>query len=85
MKFSLSRIPISFVIIALFLGMFVGAVAGSLAYQVFGLELLNKPLGSTWRVAEDFYLIKRLEVQITPGSVLGLLITGWLIYRRSKS
>ncbi len=86
MKLSLGRFSISFVILALILGMFVGAAAGSLAYQVFGLEFLNRTLMSKpWRIAEDFYLIKVLEIQVSPAALIGLVLTGYLLYKRSKN
>ena len=75
---------ISFVIVVLILGLFIGAVAGSLISRVFGLAFLDHALIGPFTVANDFYVIKNLELQLTPASLLGLVIAGWLVYRSKE-
>jgi len=79
------KYSIPFIIIVLILGFFIGSVVGSLVQQVFGLEFLNrtffdKPL----KLAENFYMIKSLEINITPSGILGLILSSWFVYRKGK-
>ncbi|MCB1326149.1 MAG: hypothetical protein KDK35_13010 [Leptospiraceae bacterium] len=79
------KYSIGFVLIVLVLGLLIGAVLGSLIEQVFGLTWLNVELfGEPLLLADDFYIVKRLEVQLTPGALLGLLASGYYLYRRVK-
>ncbi len=75
---------ISFIVLVLVLGLFIGAVAGSLLSRVFGLDFLNHSLFGTLTIARDFYLIKNLELQLTPAGLAGLVIAGWLLYRKKE-
>ncbi|MCB1166110.1 MAG: hypothetical protein KDK37_17690 [Leptospiraceae bacterium] len=61
-------------------------MAGSLLHRVFGLVFLDISLtGEPLTVAKDFYLIKSLEVTVTPAAILGLLAGGWLLYKKGKN
>jgi len=82
----MGKYSFTFVLFVLILGLFIGAVFGSLVHQVFGLEFLNRPIFSNpLKIAEDFYIIKKLELQLTPASILGLVVAGWFLYKRGKS
>ena len=76
---------ISFIVLVLVLGLFIGAVAGSLVSRVFGVDFLNYSLFGTFTMARDFYLIKTLELQLTPASLVGLVLAGWLLYRTKEN
>ena len=76
---------ISFTFLVLVLGLFIGAVAGSLLSRVFGIDFLNHSLFGTLTVARDFYLIKTLELQLTPAGLLGLVLAGWLLHRTKEN
>jgi len=77
------RYSISFVLIVLILSMLIGAVAGSLLSQVFGLEFLDwHILPSSFKIVRDFYIIKNIELQLTPASLLGLVIAVWFLIKR---
>ena len=81
----MDKISISFVILALTLGLWIGGVAGSLLHRVFGLEILDVSLfGDSLNLISNFYLITRLEVRITPAAVLGFIITAILLYKKGK-
>lgn len=69
----------------LFLGAFGGAIAGSLLSRVFGLDFLVFELlpGHGIQI-NDFYILKNLELQLTPGAILGFGFVGWLLYRKEK-
>lgn len=75
---------ISFVLLVLVLSLFIGAALGSVVHQVFGLNWFDIGLiPDTWVVLEDFYVLRRLEIQITPGSILGVLVAAWYLYRQA--
>ena len=77
---------ISFIVLVLIFGLFIGTVGGSLIEGIFGLEFLNRPLfGGSLKVAEDFYVIKNLELRLTPAGLMGFVIVAWLLYRRKES
>ncbi|MCB1308116.1 MAG: hypothetical protein KDK30_08055 [Leptospiraceae bacterium] len=76
---------IGFVALVLLLGLLIGAVLGSLIHQVFGFAFLNLELfQSPLVLADDFYILKRLEIQLTPGSILGLLVAIWMLFIRGR-
>jgi len=78
-----SRFSFSFAILALILGLFMGSVLGSLFQQVFGLSFLNKPLfADSIVLAKDFYALQRLEIRLTPAGLLGLIASGWFLYKK---
>lgn len=81
----MKKLSIGFVVLVALLGLLGGAVAGSLISRVFGLDFLVRELlpGNGLRI-KDFYILKNLELQLTPGALLGLLAAGWLIYRKEK-
>lgn len=81
------KYSISFVILVLLLGLLIGSVMGSLLEQIFGLALLNYPLfgAEPLSLIEDFYFIKRLDIQLTPGGLLGLAITAAVLYRKGRT
>ncbi|MCR9144496.1 MAG: hypothetical protein NXI24_19820 [bacterium] len=74
-------------LLALFFGLMIGTVAGSLLEQIFGLSLLNWPLfgDEPLTLIEDFYFITKFEIQITPGGLLGFAITAYVLYRKGRS
>lgn len=81
----MDRTSISFVILILILGMLIGSVGGSLIQQVFGYEFLNRALPERPLVLiENFYLVHRLELVLTPGALLGLVISGIYLYKKGK-
>lgn len=82
----MGKFSISFVILALILGLFIGAVTGSLIHQVFGLTMLNTPMfGQSFTVAENFYILKRLEVELSPAAVIGFIITALILYKKGNA
>ncbi|MBX7057457.1 MAG: hypothetical protein K1X75_05280 [Leptospirales bacterium] len=81
----MGKLPIAFVILACLLSMFLGAALGSLLEQVFGFGWLNVELFGSPVTIEDFYLLKRLELQLTPGALLGLGLAGWFFYRYTRN
>ena len=65
------------------MGLLIGTVSGSILEQVFGLGVLNQPLMDTsYGLIEDFYLINRLDIRLTPAGLLGLIATVWLLYKK---
>lgn len=81
------RYSISFVLLVLFLGLMIGTVAGSLLEQIFGLGVLNYALfpNGPLTLIEDFYFITKLEIQLTPGGLLGSGIAAYVLYRKGRS
>lgn len=79
----MGKLPIAFVLLACLLSLFLGAALGSLVEQVFGLSWLNLELLKGAKL-EDFYLIKSLEIRLTPGALLGLGAAIWLFYRYAR-
>ena len=45
------------------------------------ISLTGEPL----TVAKDFYIISILEVTVTPGALIGILVGGWLLYKKGKN
>lgn len=81
----MDKYPIGFVLLVLFLGLFIGTVMGSLLQQVFGFTWLNVSLVKEgYAIVEDFYFLQRLEIQITPGSIIGFLVAAWYLYRFAR-
>ncbi|MEQ8353510.1 MAG: hypothetical protein RH862_18690 [Leptospiraceae bacterium] len=82
----MGKLSISFAILTIILCAFLGSVAGSLLHRVFGLAFLDFSLtGEPLTVAKDFYIIKILEVTVTPGALIGVLLGGWLLYKKGKN
>jgi hypothetical protein len=81
----MKKLSVSFVVLMLLLGTWGGAIAGSLLSRVFGLDFLVVELlpGRGIQV-RDFYILKNLELQLNPAALIGLVVTGWLLYRKEK-
>lgn len=81
------KYSISFVLFALFLGLMIGTVAGSLLEQIFGLGFLNWPVfgDGPLTLIKDFYFITTLEIQLTPGGLIGFGISAYVLYRKGRS
>ncbi len=81
------KYSISFVLLVLFLGLMIGTVAGSLLEQIFGLGFLNLPLfgDEPLTLIKDFYFITKLEIQLTPGGLLGFAVAAYVLYRKGRS
>jgi len=78
----MGRHSISFIVIALFFGLFIGTVAGSLLERIFGFGFLNQGLfGGSLQIARDFYIFKNLELRLTPAGLTGFVLAAWLLYR----
>ena len=73
---------ISFVLVFVFLGFLVGGVGASLTQQVFGFSFLSYKLFDI--IIDDFYIIHKLHVYVTTGSLLGFALTGGYLYRKFK-
>jgi len=74
---------ISFIILILILGLMIGSVAGSLAEQVFGFAVLNRPIpGGGIRVIDGFYLIENLTLKMTPAALIGLIASFWFLFMK---
>lgn len=81
----MDKLSISFIVVALVLGSMIGAVAGSLLAQVFGLDILNSSImGEYSPVLEDFYIVESLQIRVTPAALLGFIITVALLYKKGK-
>lgn len=81
----MNKYSIGFVLLVLVAGLFIGSVTGSLLQQVFGFSWLNVALiNEGFAIVKDFYLIQRLELQITPGSITGFLVAAWYLYRNAR-
>jgi predicted membrane chloride channel (bestrophin family) len=74
------NIPISKFLLAIGLGLFIGAVSGVLLDKLFGLHLLGANLLKEALLLE-FYIIK-IEIQITPASLIGLVVSGYLVIKK---
>ncbi|MCB1143432.1 MAG: hypothetical protein H7A24_16365 [Leptospiraceae bacterium] len=72
--------PLSFLLLASLVGLFIGAVAGSILDTVFHIHFFSKDL-LTESLKLDFYIIK-IEMQLTPASLLGLVVTGYLVIKK---
>lgn len=81
----MKKLSVSFAVLVLLLGLLGGAVAGSLLSRVFGLHFLVRELlpGDGIQV-RDFYILKNLELQLTPGALIGLVAAIWLLYKKEK-
>ena len=81
----MKKLSVSFAVLMLLLGTLGGAIAGSLISRVFGLDFLVLELlpGHGIRI-RDFYILKNLELQLTPAALIGLVVMGWLLYRKEK-
>jgi hypothetical protein len=81
----MEKMSISFVFVTLILGLFLGTVMGSLLSQVFGMDFLNRSIfGQSITMAENFYVFKRLDITITPASLIGLILTIVFLYKKGK-
>jgi len=81
----MGQYSISFIILVLFLGLLIGAAAGSLAGNLAGVPMVNDVIVRPIEVARDFYIIKRLEMEFTPASLIGLLVAALILYFKGRS
>jgi predicted membrane chloride channel (bestrophin family) len=62
------------------LGLLIGAVLGVLLDRLLGSSLFSLPLLKDAFLLE-FYIIK-IEIQITPASLLGFVVSGYLVIKK---
>jgi len=74
------KVSIGNFLIALILGLFIGAVAGSLVDKILNLQMLSKALLSE-AIRFELYIIK-IEIQLTPAALVGMVVTGYLVIRK---
>ncbi|GIX42655.1 MAG: hypothetical protein KatS3mg129_2388 [Leptospiraceae bacterium] len=77
---------ISFIVLLLLLSGFLGAVMGSLLDTVFGLSFLNYELlpGKGIEI-NDFYILRKLNLQLTPATFIGIGIALYFIYKHGNT
>ncbi|MCC6274760.1 MAG: hypothetical protein IT569_02790 [Leptospiraceae bacterium] len=76
----MNKVSIGNLIIALVLGLFIGAVAGAILDKVLGTVIFSMNLFKD-PVLLELYIIK-VEVQLTPASLIGLVVTGYLVLKK---
>jgi predicted membrane chloride channel (bestrophin family) len=82
----MEKYSISFTVLVLVLGLLIGSVAGSLIEQVFGFPYVNMAIPERGiRLVNQFYLIENLTLKLTPASIVGFMLTIWLVYRKGKA
>jgi hypothetical protein len=74
------NISVSKFLLAICLGLLIGAVSGVLIDKIFGVHLLGSNLLKEALILE-FYMIK-IEIQITPASLIGLVVSGYLVIKK---
>jgi len=74
------NISVSKFLLSIGLGLLIGAVSGVLFDKVFGIHLLGLNLLKEALILE-FYIIK-IEIQITPASLIGLVVSGYLVIKK---
>ena len=62
------------------LGLLIGAVSGVLLDRLIGTSLFSIPLLKNALLIE-FYIIK-IEIQITPASLIGFVVSGYLVIKK---
>jgi hypothetical protein len=83
---TIDKMPVSFVILAVFIGIMIGSVAGSLLSQIFGFDFLDRSLfAESITIIHDFYFLQKVSIRLSAGSLLGFFITLILIYRKIRS
>ncbi|MCX7809289.1 MAG: hypothetical protein N2247_00115 [Leptospiraceae bacterium] len=76
---------ICFIIFMLLLSGFLGAVMGSLLETVFGLGYLNyEVLPNKGLEVNNFYIIKKLNLQLTPATFIGIAIGIYYLYKSNN-
>ncbi len=69
----------------LLLSGFLGAVMGSLLETVFGLGYLNyEIMPNKGLEINNFYIIKRLNLQLTPATFIGIAIGIYFLYKSNN-
>jgi predicted membrane chloride channel (bestrophin family) len=69
----------------LLLSGFLGAVMGSLLETVFGLGFLNyEVLPNKGLEVNNFYIIKKLNLQLTPATFIGIAIGIYYLYKSNN-
>jgi len=64
---------------------FLGAVMGSLLETVFGLGYLNyEVLPNKGLEVNNFYIIKKLNLQLTPATFIGIAIGIYYLYKSNN-
>ncbi|MCE9500494.1 MAG: hypothetical protein K8R21_08360 [Leptospira sp.] len=76
----MNKVSISNLIIALILGLFIGAVAGVLLDKILGTNLFSLFLFKE-PVILELYIIK-VEIQLTPASLVGSVVIGYLVLKK---
>ncbi len=66
----MGKFSISFVLVVAFIGLFAGTVVGSFLDHMLQVGLFDIGLTRDWLRIENFYLIKILEVRLTPAGLL---------------
>ena len=74
------NISVSKFLLAIGLGLLIGAVSGVLLDKIFGVHLFGANLLKEALFIE-FYIIK-IEIQITPASLVGLVVSGYLVIKK---
>ncbi len=74
------KVSIGNFIIALVLGLFIGAVAGVLVDKILNLHLLSKFILKE-AISFELYIIK-IEIQLTPAALVGMVVTGYLVIKK---
>jgi hypothetical protein len=70
---------IVYVVACIVLGVFLGAVLGSILDSLLHISLFSKFLHAPFQV--EFYIIK-IEIQLTPASLIGGVVTGILVIKK---
>jgi len=69
----------------LLLSGFLGAVMGSLLETVFGLGYLNyEILPNKGLEVNNFYIIKKLNLQLTPATFIGIAVGIYYLYKSNN-
>ncbi|GBF50763.1 hypothetical protein LPTSP4_22900 [Leptospira ryugenii] len=67
-------------LLVLFLGLLSGAVAGVVLDRLFNTNILSKFLFPN-PLSFELYIIK-IDLQLTPASIIGLIASGYLAFRK---
>lgn len=74
------KVSIGNLLIALILGLFIGAVAGVLVDRILSIHMLSKYLLKE-AIQFELYIIK-IEIQLTPAALVGMVVTGYLVIKK---
>ena len=73
---------IAFIIVMLILGFLIGGVLSSLIERIFGFSFFSYKLFDI--IIDDFYVIHNIHVMVTLGAFVGLVTTGFVLYRKIR-